>query len=104
MSAKIVVIGAEKHIINEDTSIFLNFDLKLENNSNTPIQFRFDSIRIKYNGVISKEVYYRSIASILAMTDTITNTKDYSLYAIFPGSTDAKSLKSFEVLNFGIIK
>ena len=104
VEVRVVVFNTESHETNNQKWIALNFDFEIRNDNREPLFFKVDSIEVNYNNVDSRKVYHRSFASVLAMRDSIIGSKRYELYAVLPATTESKSLKRFEVTNFGFVK
>ena len=82
----------------------LYFDYKIINKSSTEYHFRFDSIKVEFNGKISSSIYYNSIASVNAKIEQISEgEKVFTLYAIFSKPLISKLKNDLNLLHYGFI-
>jgi len=104
VKVNVVVMNTERHEVNGESWISLNFDYTITNSSSAPVIFRFDKIVVKYNNVLSSNVAYQSFASVIALNDSIVGERNYELYAVFPVSVGEGALKQFEIVNYGFVQ
>ena len=83
----------------------LNFEYNILNNSHKQIYFRFDSIKIQFNGELSSKIYYNSIASVIPKREKLHEGENrYSLYAVFPDSIQSIQQNKLKILSDGLIQ
>lgn len=86
----------------EHKSLFLYFDLKIENESSKHIFFNPADMEANLNGAVSKSVYYNSLASVIPEKKELAKgVSNYRLYFVFKGKIDRK-ISSFVITNFGL--
>ena len=86
----------------EHKSIFLHFDLLIENNAPNDVYFHPGQLRAKLSGEISEATYYDSLASVETEKRELSRGKStYHLYFVFPESVGTTSIKDFNIVNFG---
>ncbi len=84
-------------------SIFLYFELVVSNHSETLRRINVGEIHATLNGILSKRVYYDSLASVLPRFETLKKGKtSYKLYFVFPEKIAYKNSFTFNVIGFGL--
>lgn len=102
---QVILKDLDHHYEDSTKWVSLVFDYKIINESKNPIYFKFDSIKIQFNGNISAKVFINSIASIIATRKRLQNGEnDFSLYALFSDSVKVKKHNVFKILSYGFVK
>ena len=88
--------------MHKDKIIFLFFDYKIENSSQSDYFFNPGQIKAKVNNQISEEVWYDSLASVEPKQEKLVKgITSHELYFVFPESEDLSKIRSFEIVDFG---
>ena len=97
---EIMFKDAEYH--KEHNSTFFYFELRVKNAASRDVFFNPGNLKGKINGVVSKETYYNSLASVMPERKILDKGESsFKLYFVLPGEMD-ESINRFEVLNFGL--
>ena len=84
-------------------SVFLYFELTIQNNSNKDIYLNVGEIQAKLNGELSSETHYDSLASVLPKKERLKKGQtELKLYFVFSENQINKKLKEFNVVNYGL--
>jgi hypothetical protein len=87
------------------TSTFLYFDYKIINESNSDIYFNFDSIKVVFNGNVSSQIYFNSIASVISTRKKLKIGENiFPLYAVFADSIVSNNSNSFKIISYGFVQ
>ncbi len=87
------------------TSTLLYFEYKIQNESKSDIYFDFDSIKLQLNGNVSSQVYFNSIASVIATRKQLKKGENhFSLYAVFIDSLVFNEQNNFKIVSYGFVQ
>ncbi len=84
-------------------SIFLYFELTIENKSNKEIYLNIGEIKAKLNGELNSDTYYDSLASVMPKKEKLNKGETrLKLYFVFPENPNNEKLNKFEITNYGL--
>jgi hypothetical protein len=88
---------------NISTSLY--FDYKIINESKSDIYFNFDSIKVQFNGNVSTQIYFNSIASVIPTRKRLKDDENhFSLYAVFSDSLFSSKPNNFKIVSYGFVQ
>ena len=98
------VINTKKLDYHSDTkSVFLYFDLKVENKASEDVFINVGKIQANLNGEPSKRTYYDSLASVIPKEEKLKNgISTWKLYFVFPEHLKARKIEQFRVTDYGL--
>ena len=86
-------------------SVFLYFELIINNNFTEAVYIDIGKIKANLNGELSAATYYDSLASVMPNEEELQKGESIrKLYFVFSENLRGKDLKEFEVTNYGLIK
>ncbi len=84
-------------------SVFLYFELIIENTSNEDVFLDVGKIQANLNGELSAETYYDSLASVMPEKERLNSGRtENKLYFVFPEILKNEELKDFKIINYGL--
>lgn len=84
-------------------SVFLYFELVIENNSNQEIYLDVGKIKASLNGELSTGTWYDSLASNLPIKEKLKKGRTkLKLYFVYPESLKGVDFNDFKVVNNGL--
>ena len=105
VNLKVVLNNLDYNSEGSNTSTFLYFDYKIINESINDIYFNYDSIKVQFNGNVSSQIYYNSIASIIPTRKKLKNGENhFSLYAVFSDSLVSSKPSSLKIVSYGFVQ
>ena len=84
-------------------SVFMRFELAINNKSNKEVYLDISKIKASLNSELSSETYYDSVASVLPKKEKLKKgASNFKLYFVYSENLREKNINKFKITSYGL--
>lgn len=88
----------------QHNSTFVFIDLRVRNESGSPLDIDISKIAADLDGSRSKYTYFDSLGSVEPGVETVAvGGADFALYFVFPGRIESEPRANLKIVEFGLV-